>query len=112
MSTEMNLRLLLKDDENVIVAVPLNDNLVVKSGIQRNSCPAGISDAIDKLNEPGNAEYVSTVVSQDGVYMVAKSVSEIFTAAAEARNSKALIADFTRFSGVKAIEAKAKSLKP
>ena len=108
----MNVRLLLKDDEDVTVAVPLNDDLVVKSGIQRNSYPTVISDAIDKLNEPGNAEYVSTVSTQDGVYMVAKSVSEIFTAAAEARNSNALMADFTKCSGVRAIEAKAKSLQP
>jgi hypothetical protein len=107
----MNVRLLLKDDDGVTVAVPLTNDVGVKSGIQRYSYPARLSEAIEMLNDPKNADKVSTIHSIEGTFMVTRSISEIFAKAVEAKNSNRIVVDLTNDSGIHAVAAKADQLK-
>lgn len=87
MQTANNVRLILNDREQTLHAVPVNDDLVVISGIRANALTGDMAEAQAILNAPQHADKVTTVKSGDALFFVARSITEIFSMAAEAAKS-------------------------
>ncbi len=106
-----NVRLLLKDIENITHAVPVNDDMTAQSGLQGESLGDSLNDARDTLERLGATESVSTVRADGERFFVAKSITEIFTLAADAARTGAPVVDMANDSGEQAIVSKAAAAK-
>lgn len=112
MSQSNNVRLLLKDHENVTHAVPVNDDLQVTSGIQAISLSRRMSDAQTTFKYSPQQEQVATVTQSGGErFFVARSIAEIFALAADAAKTGTPTVDLSQDSGEEAIVRKAAAAK-
>jgi hypothetical protein len=111
-----NIRLLLTDQKGGEVAIPFNDQLGIRSGLQFNQMPQPISERLgDTWGEQGEADKsISTLDSDhcEGRLVVTLSISEIFKRAASAQKSNELLVDLTADSGFEALIKKTSATKP
>lgn len=111
-----NIRLLVTDHKGDEVAIPLNDQLGIRSGLQLNHMPQPIAERLgDTWGEQVQADKsISTLASDHSEerLVVTLSISEIFTRAASAQKNNELLVDLTADSGFEALIKKASTAKP
>lgn len=110
-----NIRLLVTDHKGDEVAIPLNDQLGIRSGLQLNHIPAIAAQLDEAWCEHGKKDKsISTLASdhsEEGL-VVTLSISEIFTRAASAQKNNELLVDLTADSGFEALVKKNNTVKP
>ncbi|MDD9901582.1 MAG: hypothetical protein OXT65_11425 [Alphaproteobacteria bacterium] len=111
-NTGNNIRLLLTKNENVQVALPINDSINIYSGFCENTVNADLADAIeDARDEMEQTTSICTLQNAfNEKYFVAMSIKELFQKIAEASKKGENLVDLAQQSGETALIKKAKEL--